>query len=406
MTDTATLSSSPLDKRIHSVDIMRGLTILAMAFVNDLSDLVPVNDVPQWLRHMEKGMDGFTLVDTIIPIFMFLVGISIPLALRKRLKRNESTLSVFSHVLMRTISLLIMGLMDVNRWEGSLGESYGMMSNWPLGLWKFLAWTFIFMVWLDFPIKSKGAEKVGNVMRIAGFMGLIWLAVVFRTSSGGHFTTSWWATLGQIGWAYLFGSITWLIFRNNRLGIFGAFMLMHCLYLGLTNGLFEGVWLVDFIGKTALGTYSTHAVAGLFIGTLLSEQSAYKDKIRWALGLALFTFTAAIFLRPIGGLHLPSTSWSLCCTGIALVLWTLFYWCTDVRGWTAGLNHVRIIGKNTLLLYQLARYGIFLYWLSGLTFYDSLAENTTTGIMRAAVYTFVLGAITVFATKKRVLLRV
>jgi len=41
-----------------------------------------------------------------------------------------------------------------------------------------------------------------------------------------------------------------------------------------------------------------------------------------------------------------------------------------------------------------------------MTFYDSLAENTSTGIARAAVYTFLIGAITVIATKKHIVLKV
>src|SRR4030067_1499879 len=79
---------SPLSRRIDSVDVMRGLTILAMAFVNDLADFAPVHGVPQWLKHMKAGINGFTFVDMIIPIFMFILGVSIPLALGKRLARG------------------------------------------------------------------------------------------------------------------------------------------------------------------------------------------------------------------------------------------------------------------------------------------------------------------------------
>ncbi|MBN1291726.1 MAG: DUF5009 domain-containing protein [Candidatus Latescibacteria bacterium] len=406
MADTSTLLSRQLNERINSVDIMRGLTILLMVFVNDLADFAPVKDVPQWLRHMESGVDGFTFVDLIMPVFMFILGISVPLALGKRLARNEPLTKIAGHVLFRVISLIIMGLMDVNRFSGSLGRPYGDMLNWPHGLWKFLAWTFIFIVWLDIPLKSKLAINGNKIARIVGLVGLVWLAVVFRTKSGGFFYTGWWGTLGQLGWAYLFASVTWLIFCNNRMGIIGVFVLMHSAYLGMGNGLFHENWLVDLIGKSALGTYSANAVAGLYIGTLLREKSTHMEKIRRALGLAFFVGIAALFLRPVGGLHSPSTSWSLCATSCASVLWILLYWSTDLRGWTKGFVHIRTIGTNCLLIYQLSRYCIFIYWLSGLTFYDSLGENTTTGITRALVYTLFLGAITVILTKKRVLLRV
>ena len=406
MPDSPTLLSNQPEGRIDSVDILRGLTILAMVFVNDLADFAPVKDVPQWLRHMESGIDGFTFVDLIMPVFMFILGVSIPLALGKRLARNESLPKISGHVLFRVISLIIMGLMDVNRYSGSLGRPYGDMLNWPHGLWKFLAWTFIFFVWLDIPVTSGLSVHIKKYARIVGLAGLVWLALVFRTKSGGHFYTGWWGTLGHLGWAYLFASITWLIFRNNRVGIIGVFVLMHSAFIGMENGLFNGNRLVEFIGQSALGTYSANAVAGLFIGTLLTEKSNHTEKIRRALGLAIFTGIAALFLRPVGGLHSPSTSWSLCATSCASILWVLLYWCTDLRGWKKGFGHIQTIGTNCLLLYQLSRYWIFIYWLSGLTFYDSLGENTATGIMRAMVYTLFLGTITVISTKKRILLRV
>ena len=406
MREDSTLTPARVNSRVNSIDIMRGFTILLMAFVNDLRDFVPVKDVPQWLRHMEVGIDGFTFVDLIVPVFMFLLGVSVPLALGKRLSHNDSTLRIVGHVLIRSGSLIVMGLMDVNRWEGKLGTSYGMMLDWPLGLWKFLAWTLIFVVWLDFPKESRWAVNAHRVARVVGLAGLIWLAFVFRTSTGGRFTTSWWGTLGELGWAYLLASGTWLMFRNNRMGIIGVFVLLHSAYIGMESGFAEGNRLVDWIGPSILGATSANAIAGLYLGALLSDDSRYAERIRRALGLALFTGIAAILLRPVGGLHSPSTSWSLSATTIALVIWAPLYWCTDVRGWTTGLGPFRTIGSNSLLLYQLSRYWIFVYWLTGLTFYDTLAESTALGITRAFVYTLILGAMTVIATRNRVLLRV
>lgn len=405
MIDNPTLPPIQLNKRVDSVDIMRGVTILIMAFVNDLSDFAPVKDVPQWLRHMEPGVDGFTFVDMIVPIFMFVLGISIPLALGKRLKQGDSSLQLAGHILIRTASLVIMGLMDVNRGPG-LGRPYGIMLDWPLGLWKFLAWTFILIVWMDIPLKSKLSEQIKRIASIAGLIGLVWLAIVFRDTNGGTFTTSWWGTLGQLGWGYLFASIAWLVFRNNQIGIIGVFVLMLCVYIGTGDGLFQGCWLVDFIGRPALGTYGANAIAGLIIGILITEKFSHKEIIRRALGLALFTGMAAVFLRSLDGLHAPSISWSLFSTSSAFIIWAVLYWCVDVRGWSKGLGHLRSIGKNALLLYMLSRYCIFLYWLTGLTFYEALGENTAAGITRAILYTVFLGVITVMATKNRVRLKV
>lgn len=396
---------TPLSQRVDSVDIMRGLTILVMAFVNDLADFAPVKGAPQWLKHMRAGVNGFTLVDMIIPIFMFILGMSIPLALGKRLTRDGSPVRVFGHVLMRGVSLIIIGLMDINRGAG-LGRPYGDMLNWPHGLWKFLAWTFVFVVWLDLPLKSARAKKAHRIIRLAGFAGLVWLAVVFRNPTGGHFTTSWWATLGQLGWAYLFASLTWLIFRNNRAGIFGVFVLFQCLYIAIKGGLVPDAGLAHWIGAPLLGTYTANAVAGLVVGVMLAEPTRPAQKIRQALGLAVVAGLSAFLLQPVGGLHMPSTSWSLYATCFSFAIWALLYWAIDVRGWKKGWSPVRTVGQNCLFLYQMSRYWIFIYWLTGLMFYDALGTNTLVGIIRAALYTAFLGTITILATKKRVFLRV
>ncbi len=395
----------PESGRIESVDIMRGFTILVMAFVNDLADFAPVKDVPQWLRHMKPDVNGFTFVDLIIPVFMFILGISVPLALGKRLARGDSPLQVFGHILTRAGSLIIIGLMDANRGAG-LGRPYGDMLDWPHGLWKFLAWTFVFLVWLDVPLKSPLSKNARRGIRIAGLIGLVWLAVVFRNPSGGPFTIGRWATLGQLGWAYLFASITWLVFRDNKLGIMGVFALMHCLFIGIKSGLFQDVWLINWIGPSILGTYSANAVAGLIVGILLAEKTGPKEKIRTMLGMAAFAWIAAVLLQRVNGLHLPSTSWSFYATCYASLIWVILYWLIDVRRWKRGLAPVRIVGQNCLFLYQMSRYWIFIYWLTGLTFYETLGQNTALGIARAVAYTVFLGALTVIATKRRVLLKV
>ena len=394
-----------VSQRIDSVDVMRGLTILAMAFVNDLADFAPVQGVPQWLRHMKPGVNGFTFVDMIVPIFMFILGMSIPLALGKRLARDGAATPVLGHVLTRGLSLIIIGLFDINRGAG-LGRPYGDMLNWPHGLWKFLAWTCVFIVWLDFPLKSARAKNAHRILRLAGLAGLIGLAIVFRNPSGGHFTTSWWATLGQLGWAYLFASLTWLVFRNNRVGILGVFALFHCLYIGIKGGLVPDVGLVHWIGAPLLGATTANAVAGLLVGVLLVERTAAKEKIREALGFAALTGLAAFLLQPVGGLHAPSTSWSLFSTSAAFAVWALLYWTIDVKGWKQGSGPIRTVGQNCLFLYQMSRYWIFIYWLSGLTFYEALGAKTALGITRAVLYTAFLGALTVLVTKRRVFLRV
>ena len=96
-------------RRIASVDVLRGLTILLMIFVNDLGPAAP-----SWLHHIEPpSADGMTVADVVFPAFLFIVGVSIPLAFERRQQAGTSPWALLRHIL-RTLGLLFMGLVQLN----------------------------------------------------------------------------------------------------------------------------------------------------------------------------------------------------------------------------------------------------------------------------------------------------
>ena len=69
--------------RISSIDIMRGLTLVLMLFVNDL--FMP--GVPAWLGHRAADFDGMGLADWVFPGFLFMVGMAIRFRSVKELQK-------------------------------------------------------------------------------------------------------------------------------------------------------------------------------------------------------------------------------------------------------------------------------------------------------------------------------
>ncbi|MCK7479402.1 MAG: TIM barrel protein [Candidatus Moduliflexus flocculans] len=67
-------------ERLASLDAFRGFDILAMVFVNYIAGM---KAIPFFLRHAAAGQDVFTLTDVVFPGFLFIMGVSIPLALAK-----------------------------------------------------------------------------------------------------------------------------------------------------------------------------------------------------------------------------------------------------------------------------------------------------------------------------------
>src|SRR5207237_7659758 len=91
------LSTPP---RVYSVDALRGFVMFTMLFVNDVAG---VRHAPWWMKHYHpETANGMTFVDLVFPAFLFIVGLSIPLAFASRLRRGEPMWKLVLHVLART----------------------------------------------------------------------------------------------------------------------------------------------------------------------------------------------------------------------------------------------------------------------------------------------------------------
>ena len=122
--------------RINTIDVMRALAMFLMIFVNDLWSLT---GVPDWLGHTLAEEDGMGFSDVIFPLFLFIVGLSIPLAINVRFKRKETYSAIIGHIATRTFALLVMGFYMVN---------CGVIKNspeWMKSFGKFLWWPHFFL---------------------------------------------------------------------------------------------------------------------------------------------------------------------------------------------------------------------------------------------------------------------
>jgi heparan-alpha-glucosaminide N-acetyltransferase len=111
LTRESELSLQSKPTRVASIDILRGLTMAVMIFVNALSS---VPGLPWWTYHAHENQDLMTYVDMVFPCFLFIVGISMPIATDYRLKRDPSVIHLWLHVCMRVASLVGLGLILAN----------------------------------------------------------------------------------------------------------------------------------------------------------------------------------------------------------------------------------------------------------------------------------------------------
>src|SRR5207247_8872590 len=131
--------------RAVAVDALRGLAILGMVLVA----VEPLRVLPAWMYHaqepppdhqMNLALAGLTWPDLVFPIFVFTLGVAIPLAWARRLERGASYGEVASGVLGRGGLLLFFALFR-QHFESSLAALQPEPYAWAIGL---LVFTFLF----------------------------------------------------------------------------------------------------------------------------------------------------------------------------------------------------------------------------------------------------------------------
>ncbi len=344
----STTPSPTKPQRILSIDIMRGLTLFLMLFVND----VYVRGVPQWIGHTEAHVDGMGLADWVFPGFLFMVGMAIPYAIRSRTKLGHSKTQVFGHILVRTISLLLIGVLMVN--IGRLNQELtGMNRN----LWAVLLYVSIFLVWNQYP-ESARWKQLFLGLKALGVIGLCMLAFVFRAGEPNNvswFITSWWGILGLIGWGYFVSASVGLWVGEKLIPtviIWLLFVLINMLSQWGMLGVLD--FLNPVFGVIISGNIPSIVLAGLVVSLLLLRLP--KPTIRvavWIAALGVVCLSLGFFLRQwfiISKIY-GTPSWAMICNGISMILYASLYLLVDYWGKSRWAGLFQAAGKNSLTTY-------------------------------------------------------
>jgi heparan-alpha-glucosaminide N-acetyltransferase len=396
------LLKPPNMNRIQSIDIFRGFTIFMMVFVNDVAG---VADIPTWMKHVSKDADAMTFVDVVFPAFLFIVGMSIPLAIRAREAKGESILEIIGHIALRTGSLLFLGVFMVNAEQ--MNEEATLL---PARLWNLLLYGSAILIWNQYP-KNKGNQQIWTGLRILGLLvlGVLWYA--FRKGEPDALmgmTTSWWGILGLIGWAYFLTAIVYMLFRENTTAIVAVCALFIATAMGLKAKNLElpamFLWLK---GQSGHFIHASLALAGMSLACLFTGQSTAEtpnNRMKWIIAGGILSLLAAYFLRPFYGISkiYATPAWALNSVAICCGVFLLIYWLADVKNINRWAKFLEPAGKNPLLTYILPN--IF-YALVGYTWIPVALKSGGFGILKSLVFTLFILWIAAFLTKWRVRLQ-
>nr|WP_298532149.1 heparan-alpha-glucosaminide N-acetyltransferase domain-containing protein [uncultured Algibacter sp.] len=296
-------------KRVESVDVLRGLTIMAMILVNTPGDW---GHVYSPLLHAK--WHGLTPTDLIFPFFLYIVGISIYFAYKNKLPSR----SVYYKILIRSLKLI--------------------------GLGVFLN---LFLPYFPFIEDLETIRWPGVLQRIG---------VVFFVSSILYINHHW-KTLIFICFVILLGYWLFLGFMPfpNEDGLMPTFERASNNWSNFIDSKILGkhMWMPDYDPEGVISTLPAivSCISGILIGKLLDTTKPLKN---------LFLITIAFFiLGYVFSIYFPinksiwSSSFVLVTNGWATFLLAIIYYLKDVKGHSWGMIF-KYVGVNGITIYFLS----------------------------------------------------
>lgn len=333
-------------RRLHSIDVVRGLAAVGMLFVDNRgSDAITVQ-----LTH--TPWNGLRVADVVFPVFLVVVGVTMPFSRRGDRPRAAAC---------RIVKLALLGWLLVTAKYGWGQRGAGVLGH--------IAGAYL-LCWLLTRLPRRAQIPVAAGV-LAG-ISLLFLAVPVPGS--GHT-----ALTADDSWA------TWF---DNLFGMgFGA-EAPHA-YLPSAVTVFLGV----LAGRTLQSHAGRGAVARLAGG----------GAVVLALGVAL----AAVV--PVNK-PLWTPSYVLLTGGIGLLLLALVHWLVDVRGFRRPLRPVEVLGLNAIVAFAFSEIvfrAVLGRWQSAVV--DWLGRLTTDDVaayLYPAASVAVIGAVCALLVRRGVVVRI
>ncbi|TDQ73458.1 acyltransferase family protein [Sphingobacterium yanglingense] len=305
-------------KRLTSLDALRGFDmffIMGLAgIIVALTELFPDSTTMQWLGSQMHHVEwhGLTHHDTIFPLFLFIAGISFPFSLHAQRRSGKSESEIYRKIIKRGITLVLLGIVyngffqldfENLRYASVLGR---------IGL----AWMFSALLFVRFGTRTNLAIAV---VLLVGY----WLALWLIPDASDPYS-----------------------FEDNLVGTVDRLLLPG----KLIYGSFDPEGLLSTIPAIAM------AMFGMFTGQwiqLPSERYSDSKKISYM----LVTAVLLILIGYIWSLQFPinkklwTSSFVCVVSGISLILFSLFYYLMDVKGYTRYALFFSVVGLNSITIY-------------------------------------------------------
>jgi len=308
--------------RLLSLDALRGFDMLWIMGGGAIAvGLAKFTGWPvfQWWADQNEHVDwhGFHFEDLIFPMFLFMAGVSMPFSILKRQERGDSMKDIYSHLIKRTVILIVLGMIynGVLAFQPGHYRLISVLSRIALGSF------FAALIVLN-------SKKKWHYVWFGGILLFYWFISAFIPAPGyaaGNFSREG-CLAGYIDRLLIPWSMPW------------------------ENGMIEPEGILSTIPSIA--TALLGVLTGHFLKTDFAEWSKLKKGI--TMGIIGITF---ILLGLLWDIFFPinkklwTSSFVLFAGGWSLVFLSIFYLIIDAWGKTTWSFFFVVIGMNSILSY-------------------------------------------------------
>lgn len=454
------------DRRIATIDILRGITIFAMILCANIGYF---SNLPAWMFHgqtpppdyvFDPSVKGITWVDLVFPFFLFTMGAAFPLAMRKRLDNGTSKWAIAGSLFKRWLTLTIFALAlgnayligssprpDYIKWIFSTAlwivmfmalvrikdERKGRLIN-NAGLFLTVAMAVLSVDYMGMSLSRWNSDIIimilANVAIAGGFIWMFtkdnirlrWLVLIFiialkALSSYAPQALEWVPSMGCISWFFSWGFMQYLVIALAG-SIVGDKLLSHSKSGAATK--IDGYHLTAAIFALAAmivqlwGLFTRQVLADFIISAALAVifialTWRRRNMMTW-LGYFGFGFLlVGIIFDPIdGGITKDhcNLAYMLTTTGMTALTGT-FVLALELK-WHIKGRGLSGCGQNPMLAYTVTTFftGPILAICGFGAWIDAMCFGSPFwGVTRGLVYTLLMVAVTCFFTKKKLFWR-
>jgi len=389
------------NRRVLSIDALRGITILVMVFVNQLAGC---DDIPAWMKHMPRDADAMSFVDVVFPGFLFIVGMSIPFAINSRLAKGAGFWQLQWHIIFRTLGLLVLGVFTVNIESGYNEQATGI----PIGLFGVLFIIAAVLVWKVYYSKNKALVYS---LKGLGLVMLIILAFIYKSKNGDHITPKWWGILGLIGWAYLYSCIFYQLVKGNKLWLIFIIAVCTAWYgIAKMDAVANTAWLHFIPAQRGNAAHTSVVLCGMVMSLVFFDDSkplGIKTRYLQAMVFIVLLFVAGALLRPyyfISKIYATPT-WCLYSAAIMAMLFCFLYWLIDMRHIEKWTNFFKPAAANPLLTYIIPDFIDYVTTLFGISLFPDAWNHGLPGMLWSAFFAIAVMGIAILLNRLKLRLQ-